>query len=83
MSPLNNEVTSAPVPPATASLMASVAARQRTTICTATTPSNKASGSWTKKVRTSCPGSLRSTAWRVDNSNKGRTTTPASAVIAP
>ena len=61
-----SDVTSAPVPPATASLMASVADRHRTTIWMATTASSSASGSWTRKQRTSWPGFWRSTACSVE-----------------
>ena len=53
VTPDSSEVTSAPVPPATASLMASVADRLRMTTWIATTASNRASGSCTRKVRTS------------------------------
>ena len=80
---LSRVATSAPVPPAIASLMVSVAERDRITIWIATTASNNASGSCTRYVRTSCPGFWRSTACSVDSSNIGRITTPASAVICP
>ena len=80
---VSRELTSALVPPATASLMASVADRLRMTIWTATTASNRASGSWTRKVRMSWPGFCRITACRVDASSIGRMTTPARAVIWP
>ena len=53
VTPDSSEVTSAPVPPATASLMASVADRLRMTTWIATTASSSASGSCTRKVRTS------------------------------
>ena len=83
VTPVSREFTSALVPPATASLMASVADRLRMTIWIATTASNSASGSWTRKVRTSCPGFWRTTACRVEASSIGRMTTPANAVICP
>ena len=83
VTPLSSEPTSALVPPATASLMASVADRLRMTIWTATTASNSARGSCTRKVRISWPGFCRTIACSVEASSMGRTTTPASAVIWP
>ena len=83
VTPDSSDCTSWPAPPATASLMASVADRLKMTIWIATTPNNSASGSCTRNVRTSCPGFWRTTACSVEASSIGRMTTPASAVIWP
>ena len=56
---------------------------RRITIWIATTASNNARGSWSRKVRMSCPGFCRTTACRVEARSIGRMTTPASAVIWP
>ena len=70
-----------PVPPATALLKESVIARARTTSWIATPERSRASGSRNTKARTSCPGSCRTIAWRVETSSSGRTTRPASQVM--
>ena len=83
VTPVSNELTSALVPPATASLMASVADKLKTTIWIATTANNRANGSCNRNVLINCPGFWRMIACRVDARSIGRMTTPASAVIWP
>ena len=62
--------------------MASVADRLRITTSMATPPNTSASGNCTSTIRTSWPGFCRSTACSTDNSNSGKITTPASAVMS-